>query len=220
MRGLRKTAASALAAVIVVAALAACGGRVSGEQAGGAAGNEAASSAQAGGAGVCDLSTARPRIGASCAGGSVTFQLAAPSGSRWWLDESQSSGTPDRNWLTLLTACGVEVDRAPNAESTNRDCASCPSSWSLTTGTDVWPLPATDQSETWDGTLYAPGTCGPQSLACVAPRCAAPGRYVAQMCACDAADQGPLGCARPTCVSVPFEYPSDGLVVGLLPSSP
>ena len=80
-----------------------------------------------------------------------------------------------------------------------------------------------------DATVQAPQLDGAASTedgsGCVTPECAPPGPYVAFMCACGPgapASSGlpssyayaVAGCTNPTCVRVPFEYPSPGVVVG------
>jgi len=167
--------------------------------------------------GPCDLSAATPPPPGGCAGGAVTFTLAGANGSHWLLDESRSASSSAVNWLSVFCPSGEQVDLVPTEVTTSRDCAACSATWSLMTQLSTWPLPSTDQTQTWDGTFFAPGTCGSQSLSCVSPRCAPPGRYVAKVCACGAADQTATGCEKPTCVDVPFNYPADGLVIALLP---
>ncbi|MGA7121165.1 MAG: hypothetical protein WBY94_13760 [Polyangiaceae bacterium] len=169
------------------------------------------------GVAACALAAATPPPPGGCAGGTVTFSLAGASGSHWLLDEGRSAGSSDVNWLSVFCPSGEQVYLAPTEGTTSRDCAACSATWSLTTQLSTWPLPPTDQTQTWDGTFFEPGTCGSQSLACVSPKCAPPGPYVAKVCACDAADQMVTGCKKPTCVDVPFNYPADGLVIALLP---
>jgi hypothetical protein len=198
-----------LASVCVLATAVACGGQVASGEPDGSSGSGT----------VCGLAAApAPQSDGGCGSGVVTFQLAGAKGSQWWIDQSQASGSSDANWLTVACPSGAQLDLLPTEATTSRDCRTCPSSWSVTTGLSTWKLPSTDQSQTWDGTYFAPGTCGAQSLACVSPRCAPPGRYIATMCACDSADQTPIQCRKPTCVEVPFQYPVDGLVIGLLPN--
>jgi hypothetical protein len=74
------------------------------------------------------------------------------------------------------------------------------------------------ESTEWDGTVWQPGTCGAQ-MSCLGPKCAAPGRYVAKMCASHSVpDGGPLMQCSPTpvltCVDVPFDYPTTAVVEG------
>jgi hypothetical protein len=71
----------------------------------------------------------------------------------------------------------------------------------------------------WKGTQQVPGTCSPEGTSCVGAACAAPQKLVAHLCAwpdCTTVAGGiPNG--PPTCIDVPFEYPSAGPVVGVLP---
>ncbi len=192
---------------IVFFVLAACGGKVADERPAPSPLSD----------GPCDLAAALPRPPGGCAEGTVTIELAGGNGSHWLLDQSQSTSSSDANWLTVFSPSGAQIDLAPTGATTNRDCGPCAASGSLTTQLSTWSLPPSSQTQTWDGTFFAQATCGPESLACVTPQCAPPGRYVAKACACNEADQTPTGCQKPTCVEVPFDFPSDGLVVALLP---
>jgi hypothetical protein len=79
------------------------------------------------------------------------------------------------------------------------------------------PMKSPEQ-RTWDGTYYTSSTCGTGS-SCLAPACAAPGSYVARMCAHKnmAPDAG-LSCnavnQTATCVDIPFTWPPSGPVQG------
>ena len=72
---------------------------------------------------------------------------------------------------------------------------------------------------TWNGAVWQPSTCG-QMTSCVNQRCVQPGPYLARMCArVSSSDAGP-SCssnAPPTCVDVPFDFPSPVAVEGILP---
>jgi len=75
---------------------------------------------------------------------------------------------------------------------------------------------------TWDGTMWEQSKCGPQMFACVNQVCSVPpGRYTARMCANRATGDGGTGfCTSdptPTCVDVPFDYPTSATVEGTLP---
>jgi hypothetical protein len=81
------------------------------------------------------------------------------------------------------------------------------------------PLSASGITQTWDGALYTQSTCG-AAVTCVNKSCATAGQYIAKMCAyprtnTDAAT-GCEGGATPTCVEVPFSYPT-ATVAGTLP---
>lgn len=152
-----------------------------------------------------------------CGPGATTFQLTGAPGVEWWVNENEGTNSPSTTWLTIFSCDSrQQLDLTPTEATTSRDCSTCPASWSLPLGTFSGKLPATGQAASWDGTYYVPATCGDPAMACVTARCASAGRYVAQMCACAAADETPLGCAKPVCASVGFDYPPQKLVVGEL----
>ena len=74
----------------------------------------------------------------------------------------------------------------------------------------------------WDGTLWESSHCGTQMLSCVNQVCSVPpGKYIARMCANRATNDAGAGnfCMSdptPTCVDVPFDYPTMMTVVGIL----
>ena len=76
------------------------------------------------------------------------------------------------------------------------------------------------ETYTWDGTLWEQSKCGPQNYSCVNQVCSVPaGRYVARMCANRATGDGGVGSfcmsdPTPTCVDVPFDYPTSATVEG------
>jgi hypothetical protein len=77
------------------------------------------------------------------------------------------------------------------------------------------------ETTTWDGTYFEPGQCGNGQIACHNKQCAPPGKYVATMCASrSTSDAGTVGfcmaSATPTCVDVPFDYPSATTVEGVI----
>jgi hypothetical protein len=81
-------------------------------------------------------------------------------------------------------------------------------------------MTAAGVKRTWDGTYYAPSTCG-AGEACVTPSCIAPGHYTAQMCAYpDLGGNDPYGvCASaqvPTCTTVSFEWPPAASIDGTI----
>lgn len=92
------------------------------------------------------------------------------------------------------------------------------------------PVPAAGTDFNWDGTVYdaasgcGSGQIGSPPLACWMPSCAPPGHYVAHLCAYampSNSDGGFQVCelhaeVKPTCVDVPFDYPTTTQVVGVL----
>jgi hypothetical protein len=86
-------------------------------------------------------------------------------------------------------------------------------------------MPASGVDTTWSGESWSSGTfCGANRNACLSRMCAAPGRYLAHMCAYmvdESDDAGALDCRQsasktPTCVDVPFDYPMTKTVTGTL----
>jgi hypothetical protein len=79
-------------------------------------------------------------------------------------------------------------------------------------------MKAQGETTTWNGTYWQEATCG-ANTSCRGTQCAAPGHYVAKMCASRSVpDGGPFGTCNPsamqTCVDVPFDYPASGVVAG------
>jgi len=72
---------------------------------------------------------------------------------------------------------------------------------------------------TWDGTLWEQSRCGLQ-VSCVNQVCATPhGKYIARMCASRTTSDAGTFCMSaptPTCVDVPFDYPTMATVEGVL----
>jgi hypothetical protein len=121
--------------------------------------------------------------------------------------------------LTTWLSCGMA------------DCTSCvgqpcpPGSCHFSS-----PVPAAGTDFTWDGTVYADssgcgsGQIGSPPVRCWKPSCAPPGRYTAHLCAYALppnSDGGVQVCelhaaTTPTCVDVPFDYPTTTQVVGAL----
>lgn len=72
---------------------------------------------------------------------------------------------------------------------------------------------------TWDGTLWEQSKCGAQMVSCVNQVCAPHGKYIARMCASrSTSDAGSycMSASTQTCVDVPFEYPTNQTVEGVL----
>lgn len=169
-----------------------------------------------------------------CGTGIVTFRLEPGPDGPW---QFTISGDEEANWLAVLSTSGRPFYRSPS-ESTTLDCSNCQASWAIPIGTASGDLGDAGTEETWDGRYFAPddaGTCagwpgGPYGSGCVTRECAPPGPYVAFMCACGPGAPASSGlpssygyavglCANPTCVRVPFEYPSPTAVVGTVGGS-
>ena len=166
----------------------------------------------------------------SCGTGVVTFRLD-PGNGPW---EYSISGDEEPNWLALFSTSGMPLYTAPS-ELATLDCSTCLQPWAIPIGYGTADLGDAGTEETWDGLFFAPddaGTCskapgGPYGSGCVTPVCAPPGPYVAFMCACGSGAPASSGlpssyayavaaCTNPTCVRVPFEYPSPAVVVGTM----
>ena len=171
----------------------------------------------------------------SCGTGIVTFTLLPGPGGPW---RASLSDDEEPNWLAVFTASGTPIYRDPSEATV--DCDTC-EGWLLPIGYSTGEVSDAGSKQTWDGLEYAPGatpTCtamppGPQNPAnCTVQACAPPGEYVAVMCACGP-DQdvqsgsfgrypgyqySVAGCTHPTCVRVPFLYPTPSDVTGTVTS--
>lgn len=135
------------------------------------------------------------------------------------------SGDP----FTVLDAAGKSLTTGLSCGMA--DCKSCvaqgcpPGSCHFSS-----PVPTTGTDFTWNGTVYAAATgCGSGQIGsppvnCWMPSCAPAGHYVAHLCAYALppdSDGGFQVCelhaaTKPTCVDVPFDYPTTTQVVGVL----
>jgi hypothetical protein len=169
----------------------------------------------------------------ACGTGVVTFRIDPGPAGPWTV---YSSGDEEPNWLAVFSRSGVPVYRYPREQTAA--CDGC-DPWTVPIGFLGGALEDAGQTQTWDGTNYAPGsqvTCTiappglPATLDCTVLACAPPGEYLAVMCACgpDGPDASGLPsnyeyavayCAHPTCVRVPFDYPSPTVVAGTVGSA-
>jgi hypothetical protein len=167
-------------------------------------------------------------------GGNVTFRLFPGSGGPWL---AYGSGDEEPDFLALFTATGVPLYRT-SSEFALENCDCSGEQWPVPIGFEYQDLTDAGVAQGWDGLYFdlgdwpSSGPCAvtaPQTRPdCLIPGCAPPGQYVAYMCACGAGDAATSsgvpasyaysvgGCANPTCVRVPFEYPSQTVVVGTL----
>jgi hypothetical protein len=161
-------------------------------------------------AGELDAATPVDDAG-SCASPVVTFQLTARPGSTWFISGSDNSDTPGSTWLTLFLPSGVQLFTSAG-ETLSLDCRSCSGMFPYGFGYWMSELPDAGVTGTWNGFAYVAGACGSSGTACLTPLCMPRGPYLAKMCATheDAA-------AGPTCVDVPFEYPTTQTITGMLP---
>ncbi|HEV8247897.1 MAG TPA: hypothetical protein VGP93_19115, partial [Polyangiaceae bacterium] len=130
------------------------------------------------------------------------------------------------------SACNIDwfwlLDTEGNTMSTGLSCGATSCDGCLATGCPLIcltpsPLSPEGDQATWNGVRYVEDTCGEGTL-CQQPSCAAPGDYVARFCAYPLVGAGGSPgfdeCSRaaqdPTCVEVPFSYPSSGVVEAVL----
>jgi hypothetical protein len=147
---------------------------------------------------------------AACSFAPIAFRLVPPSSGTWQVVESPIDDCPMADWLGVGDGSGTVAFQHPYLPA---ECATCRvrtfagACW----GTTI--VPSDGVTQTWDGTFYAASTCGSDASVCVAKQCAAPGNYLAQMCAlpCES------GSCQATCITVPFAIPASGEVVGTLP---
>jgi hypothetical protein len=161
-----------------------------------------------------------------CGTGIVTFRIDPGPGGPWWVARS---GDEEPNGLALFTASGTRLDQFP-AEMT-AVCGMC-EGWGVPIGISIGELGDAGMTDSWDGVYYVAGTAadgscpGSVPMACMTQECAPPGEYMAEMCACSGPD-APLWinpvppyslatCDHPTCVRVPFLYPSPAVVEGTI----
>jgi hypothetical protein len=173
----------------------------------------------------------------TCGTGTVTFRLYPGAGGPW---QASMSGDEEPDFLAIFTATGTPLYRT-SAEFALEDCDCSGQQWPVPIGYEYGDLTDAGFPQTWDGFYFSlgewpdSGACAvtlPQSRAdCLIPGCAPPGEYVAYMCACGGGDASASSgvpssyaysvadCANPTCVRVPFEYPSQTVVVGTVSAS-
>ena len=147
-----------------------------------------------------------------CSSASVEFRLTATAGSQWFIRQTEDTDSPGGNWFTLFCPAMQTQLYSFFTESVPLDCRSCSQTTAIPIGLLTEPLPDGGATQTWNGLFFKAGNCGPMSAACLTPMCAAPGRYVAEMCAC-----ATNACPTNTCIEVPFNYPSATVVTGTLP---
>jgi hypothetical protein len=122
-------------------------------------------------------------------------------------------------WLTVTTSDGSPVTFSQGCAASCTDCVfvACPPVACAL----PQPMKTDGETTTWDGSDWRAGTCGAQMTTCRARTCAAPGKYIAHMCASrKSQDAGALSQCSPaptqTCVDVPFAYPTDVVVQGTI----
>jgi hypothetical protein len=124
-------------------------------------------------------------------------------------------------WFWIYDASGAVV--ATYIPCGTAPCSTCEAPGCPTICQTSSLVSESGRETTWSGVHQVAGTCGPGAR-CLAPACAPAGEYVARFCAY--ALQGAGGApndfdcnsatSQPTCVDVPFTYPSDSVVEGAL----
>ena len=190
---------------------------------GGAAGNNST-----GGGTNLTSSGGKSSVGGSggvdnCPGASVNFQVvhALNSPTLWCLG---MPGTCGAQTMTILDASGA-LELSSFCQTACESCTmnSCPPLFCQ------MPVELTDAGANfiWDGTYVTSSNCGSASSACLAKRCAAPGKYQFQTCgfanpdptsstACSSAPSN----TNFTCLQVSFDYPPTAPVVLTMPLTP
>lgn len=180
-----------------------CGGRTPSDPTGGGA--TGGTGGAGGGGGLEDGS-------AACTAGSVTFHLSATDGR----NTSYCVGLNcTEEWVTVHNAKGDPIPLALGCNTTCDDCrpVGCP-----TICITPKRMNPDGQRLTWDGTYWPDAICGAKQ-SCRSKRCAAPGKYVARMCATPSTSDAGQFCVvntMPKCVEVEFEYPSAAPIEGAI----
>ncbi len=144
------------------------------------------------------------------------------AGSSFCVGKPQSCS---RAWFQILDATG----NSPSTElsCSVAACSSCQSLGCILLCATSTPLPDEGMSTTWAGIQWVDGGACGDGVACRAPVCAPAGDYVARFCGhalesgAGGAPSNPDYCENnaapePTCVDVPFSYPSTDTVTGVL----
>jgi hypothetical protein len=198
---------------------------------------EASSDTEAGSDDASDGGFEGSAAAGTCGTGIVTFRLYPGAGAPW---QASMSGDEEPDFLAIFTATGTPLYRT-SSEFAFENCDCSGQQWPVPIGWSNSYLTDAGFPQIWDGSYFSlgewpdSGACAvtvPQGRPdCLVPRCAPPGQYVAYMCACDAGDASTSSgvpssylysvadCVNPTCVRVPFEYPSQTLVVGTVSAS-
>jgi hypothetical protein len=153
----------------------------------------------------------------SCTAGSVAFKMIA-GGTANAESYCTGIGCAGGSWVSVRTESGQGIGLYQGCIANCNDCVpiGC---------TDVCAIPQRMKPEgertTWDGTFWIPSTCG-AGMACSQRQCMPAGtQLTAIMCAypstdADASDPFCQSNSAAQCVEVPFMYPSEVEVVGVL----
>ncbi len=209
-------------AVVAALAIGACGGADANvpQDDGGTSTGTGGSSSGAGGSSSGTGGSAGTNGGTGggatqCTAGMVTFHLSAADGNN--TDYCVGAGC-SVEWMTVRSAAGQAINLASGCTTTCEKCqpVAC-------TNLCIAPqrMKADGETTTWDGTYFQASKCN-ATTTCSQMQCAAPGQYIATMCAAlSPPDSGLAGfCGitgqQPTCVAVPFDYPSTTVVEGVI----
>ena len=133
-------------------------------------------------------------------------------------DSAANSCSAISQAVTIQDASGKPL---PSGGWCSVDCTLC----SNTICPPVPCLPPTAHTTietSWNGMQNIPGTCGSGKACYNRAICAPSGHYTAHLCGyvLPSAGSAPLPCngaaATPTCVDVPFDYPTSQVVIGVL----
>jgi hypothetical protein len=160
----------------------------------------------AGGGGALDDAAA------ACTAGTVAFHLSLKDGR----NASYCVGLDCTDeWVTVRTPQGTPMPLSFGCSTACEDCRpiGCPLIC-------VAPKQMKEDGErlTWNGTYWPDAMCGAKQT-CRSKSCAAPGKYIARMCAAPSASITGSFCVvndKPKCVEVEFEYPSATTVEGAI----
>ena len=189
----------------------------------GACSSGSGDAASAGAAGTAGSSGSGGNGGSGGSGGSggtspgtVTLVLEIAPGTSY----CQSGGCGPVSSIAIKDASGTFIVRSPGDCYTPCETCQmqpCPGAACELRGYDV-----PGETLTWDGTSWLGSTCG-ATQSCLSKSFAAPGQYVAVMCATpgtlqEDASQTPqcVGTGADECVEVPFEFPSTQTFTGTL----
>jgi hypothetical protein len=186
------------------------GSAAGGSNAGGSSGSGGTGTGGAGTGG----NTGHPDAAVNCTAGTVTFHMTEAPGSDYCVGVQCTIV-----WVGVKTMSG-KIMSLPGGCS----IPSCDACMPVFCGAAACAQPQHMKPEglslTWGGAYQELATCG-AGISCQNKQCAPPGGYIATMCANrSVSDAGVAGFCQadptPTCVEVPFDYPSTTTVEGVL----
>lgn len=171
---------------------------------------------------MTDAADASSVEAATCVPGSLVFALYPASGdlTAYCLG---GPGSCSSEWLSIRAKVGgasFPINRPCEAQCSVCQPVGCPALCAAPTS-----LGSGGAMRTWDGTYYAPGTCG-AAVSCYEPACVPAGTYVVTMCgyAEQSGGNAPPICnpvLTSTCADVEFSWPPPAgtIVQGTLPAA-